>query len=238
MERTILWNARSLINKLQQFQSFVYSKNVDIICVTESWLYDSIQDSEILPVNYTVYRNDRGARGGGVLVAVKNSIPSTLIHKSVSLELLTVEISLTPKVQLVCLYVPPNCPTDYQQIFLHYTSNLRTTSESSTFILGDFNAPDINWNTLHASSSFSHELCNTFQDYSQLIDFPTHIKGNTLDIILTNVPQRTINICVSDSSLLKSDHYIILFLWTFCHTSMSIVVRLPTKTRHAIKGPL
>ena len=34
-------------------QSLVY----DIICITETWLHDQIFNNEILPTNYTIYRN-------------------------------------------------------------------------------------------------------------------------------------------------------------------------------------
>ncbi len=39
----------------------------------------------------------------------------------------------------------------------------------------------------------------------QLVDFPTHTKGNTLDLLLTNCPDKVIE--VSDSGRLgRSDH--------------------------------
>ena len=75
-----LWNARSLMNKLNEFQSVVYNKNQDIICITKTWLNNTIFSNEILPTSYTVYRNDRVSRGGGVLIAIKNSIMSQHFH--------------------------------------------------------------------------------------------------------------------------------------------------------------
>ena len=38
----LLWNACSLMNKFNQFQSVVYTKNFDIICVTETWLNNTV----------------------------------------------------------------------------------------------------------------------------------------------------------------------------------------------------
>ena len=35
---------------------------------------NAIQNSEIFPDNYTVFRNDRSSRGGGVFVAVQSNI--------------------------------------------------------------------------------------------------------------------------------------------------------------------
>ena len=93
------------MNKLQKFQSFIYSKNFDLFCVTESWLHESIHDNEILPSDYT--RNDRGERGGGVLVAIKNTVTSKLILKHNTVELLTIQVNLSPCLLLVCLTFHP-----------------------------------------------------------------------------------------------------------------------------------
>jgi hypothetical protein len=49
-----LLNARSLCNKLIEFQALVFGNNLDFIAVTET---PDIKDCEILPGNqYTVYR--------------------------------------------------------------------------------------------------------------------------------------------------------------------------------------
>ena len=72
-------NARSIVNKLKDFQSLVYTKSFDIIGISETWLTDNIYDNEILPTGYTIFRKDRPSRGGGVLLAVNNTIPCQLI---------------------------------------------------------------------------------------------------------------------------------------------------------------
>ena len=60
-----LWNAHSLVNKIDNFQSFVYSNDFKIIAITETWLHDYIYNGEILPTGYTIYRKDGSSRGGG-----------------------------------------------------------------------------------------------------------------------------------------------------------------------------
>jgi hypothetical protein len=64
----MLLNACSLVNKLMDFQASIYSSNVGIVVVTETWLTSAILDHEILPSCYDIYRRDRGEdrRGGGV----------------------------------------------------------------------------------------------------------------------------------------------------------------------------
>lgn len=42
----------------------------DIIFGTETWIKNSIKDSQIFPNGYIIFRNDRNLRGGSVLIAV------------------------------------------------------------------------------------------------------------------------------------------------------------------------
>ena len=71
----IVLNARSLRNKLLDFQSVVYAGKFDIVTVSETLLDDTVFDHEILPTGYTIFRKDRvDRRGGGVLMAFKSDI--------------------------------------------------------------------------------------------------------------------------------------------------------------------
>ena len=72
-------NATSIRGKLFEFNNFFSEHDQEAICITETWLNDSVCDGEILDnVNYTVFRNDRDLTrtkkrdGGGVLCAVKS----------------------------------------------------------------------------------------------------------------------------------------------------------------------
>ena len=53
-----LFNAQSLVNKLQKFQSFVYASDCNVFCITETWLSDKISNGEILSSSYVLYRCD------------------------------------------------------------------------------------------------------------------------------------------------------------------------------------
>ena len=46
------------------------------------------------------------------------------------------------------------------------------------------------------------------EDLAQLVDFPTHVKGNILDLIITNCPDKIISI-TDEGRIGKSDHCII-----------------------------
>ena len=70
----------TIVNKLSQFQTFVYSTSLDVIALSETWLTDSVFNNEIFPTNFAIYCSDRGSRGGGVMLCASSWIPSHLLH--------------------------------------------------------------------------------------------------------------------------------------------------------------
>ena len=175
---------------------------VQFSIATETWLSDSIFDHEILPRDYSLYRNDRTTRGGGVLIAVSDLISSTLISSPPDLEIITVNL-MDPF--LSAQYVPPNSGVDYHKCLLSYLHYLSTTLETVIFV-GDFNLPDICWSTLTGTSPFSNSFCDFVYEMnlSQLAMDSTHVKGNILDLVLTNAENFIYD---SDSlPLIPSDH--------------------------------
>lgn len=70
-------NARSIVNKIDELQ--VLATNMDVLAITETWLTPDINSYEILRnMNFTIHRRDRfehNKRGGGVLLAVRNTVP-------------------------------------------------------------------------------------------------------------------------------------------------------------------
>ena len=185
-----------------------------MICVTETWLTDFIFDQEILPLNYTIHRNDRKSRGGGVFIATKNNIRTSIISIPNHLEIVSLHLYLHIPLTLCCIYVPPNPDSPYITDLITYLSDIMSSHCNDTILLGDFNMPDIDWSTLSSSSHHSASFCDFTFNYnlSQLIDKPTHIKGNTLDLILTNTCHRIKNINISTPmNILSSDHSIINF---------------------------
>lgn len=57
--------------KLGVLQGIVYGQDLDVICLTETWLNESIVDHKILPTAYNIYRCDRVGRvGDGVMTAI------------------------------------------------------------------------------------------------------------------------------------------------------------------------
>ena len=179
--------------------------------MTETWL------------TYLIYRNDRGSRGGGVAIVLSNQIPSRLIQNHQIIELISVEISLDPKVILVCVYISPSSSDAHLGVILDAISSLPDNCD--ILITGDFNCPDINWSSLTGVKPFSQSLCNILYDknYLQLITTPTHNQGNTLDLVLSNSPNRIFNLSTDSSRCSAvSDHFLISFSVSSNHRESKI----------------
>jgi len=194
-----LLNASSLVNKLTKFQAFVYSSNYSILCITETWLSSDICDNEIL-------RNDRDSRGGGVLIAIRDSITSSIIPSPSNIEVISVLISMQTSF-IICVL--------YYEILFNYLIDLVNGNTNPVILLGDFNFPDVDWCTLSGSSSKSNKFCDLlFQlNLTQLVDKPTHNLGNILDLIITNNEDIIYDLIIHPQNYkpISTDHFLISF---------------------------
>ena len=123
---------------------------------------------------------------------------------------------------MIC--VPPNASAEYHSDLVNYLNTISAQS-APVLLLGDFNSPDINWSTLAGSSTVSNNLCEFIFESNlvQLVDLPTHVCGNILDLVLTNSPDHVTNLLVHppDYQCVTSDHYLITFTITFEHLMSS-----------------
>ena len=113
---------------------------------------------------------------------------------------------------LCTIYIPPSSPNDYH---ISMTDYLKSLSSSSTNLVlaGDFNYPDINCAALTGSTMSSKLFCDYVFDNNliQLVHRPTHIKGNILDILLTNNDDLIHNIAVHllGETPILTDHFMV-----------------------------
>ena len=100
------FNASSIRGKLQEFNSNFDRDDFDLIAIAETWLNDSVFDSEIL-INggYNIFRKDRSKEtsdkqdGGGVILAVNSNLNASRRHdlEEDKLEILWVQVHLDCK---------------------------------------------------------------------------------------------------------------------------------------------
>ena len=92
-------------------------------------------------------------------------------------------------------------------------------------MVGDFNLPNIDWNSFQATSSRDTKFLTALQDnyMEQMVDFTTHTKGNCLDLLITNMSVKVKDVCEM-GRLGKSDHVIIQISLTMVEQRASEVV--------------
>ena len=78
-----------------------------------------IYDKELLHSDFTIYRKDRLSREGGVMIAIKNIIPSNMLASPKDIEVFTISISIRKTLTLCVVYSPPNSSSNYQQTLLN-----------------------------------------------------------------------------------------------------------------------
>ena len=124
---------------------------------------------------------------------------------------------------LCSVYIPPNSHFTYLQQLTAYLNSL-VIDRKILLIIGDFNLPDICWSSLSGLSPSSNLLCDFVFDcnLTQLINSPAHVKGNTLDILLTNSDHLISHLSVSESDAsLPFDHSRISFSITCNFTQIT-----------------
>ena len=79
----------------------------------------------------------------------------------------------------------------------------------NSILVGDFNLPGIDWRQGTANGKAKDFLAAVQEKFmEQLVEFPTQVKGNTLDLVLTNASE-LIDSVSAEGRLGKSDHEMI-----------------------------
>lgn len=106
-------NCRSIVNKRAEIANLIDSTHVDVIVGTESWLTPEIQDSEVCPPGYNMFRKDRAqGRGGGVLILISkdyiSSDPGIPVPNDVEMVWAQVQEVGSKALNICSFYRPPN----------------------------------------------------------------------------------------------------------------------------------
>ena len=139
------WGIRS---KLAKLHAFIEYYSPDVIIGTETKLKPDILDSEIFLYSYNVFRRDRISNdGGGVLIAVKSNIATTIHFVSTDCEKIWVEIhdqNSSFSMFVGCFYRAPGSPILKLHELGKSLEEIIQIAKNHTFILGgDFNLPGI-----------------------------------------------------------------------------------------------
>lgn len=209
--KCLYFNARSIVNKIQELELLVKNENIDIVGITETWLNVNILDSEMNIEGYTLLRKDRGdnRRGGGVALYIRNDISFICCEDLFEVDFPeTLFCSITcgkEKTLIGVCYRPPSSLVGNDKALY---SLLGRVSKDRVIIMGDFNFPELDWckiETLSDTHPFIKCINNNFLD--QLVDKPTR-GDNILDLIMTT-DVSIINNLVVGEPFETSDHQLI-----------------------------
>jgi len=108
----LLYNARSVVANLSEFQYTLYGCNYDIILVTETWLTTNDTIGLLDPeCKYFIFRRDRRCNvGGGVCVIVRRGLTCTEVRcgDTDDVEMLCVDVLFdTSLFRFIVIYRPP-----------------------------------------------------------------------------------------------------------------------------------
>ena len=91
-------NCKSVYNKALEFWNLVDMYNSNVVAGTESWLKEDIGNAEVFRTDFTTFRRDRSARGGGVFICAKNFIATTELWVDDDFAMIAVEVKgMDPK---------------------------------------------------------------------------------------------------------------------------------------------
>ena len=79
--RVLNINFQSIKRKQHIVNNIIESSKPDIVIGTETWLKPNINNNEVFPENYNIYRKDWiDQEGGGVLLAIKKDLISDEVN--------------------------------------------------------------------------------------------------------------------------------------------------------------
>ena len=215
-------NARSIMNKIAEFFLFIIQVKPDILCVTETWMDDSVPKQANIPDGYKVMRCDRSeifmqkygkTKGGGVAIYYKKELKLERkeLIKDENEEIMWVQVKAKQSFLLGAVYRP-----EYTDILVEedgesrFEKHIQKAIEISdkVIITGDFNA-DL---TKHLEPKEAIIISNVCKSYglSQFVKKPTRIdKENRKATIIDHIwADKTKNIVKRCGTLMGiSDHF-------------------------------
>ena len=195
--------------------------------LTETWLKRDIDSCDILPFgDYTVIgrAGRKATQHGGVLIAMRKSCNfrySTKVYSNFSA---SIEIHTASFAHCFCLIYNVPSQSSYrltiedlsvclQSCYKWFKKNCDSNhilADSRYFtVLGDINLPDVCWKSGAAISCYSIDFLSIVEDlhFIQLLDEPSHVDGNLLDVILSSNTETSVSITEKP----YSDHFGVFF---------------------------
>ena len=145
----LLWNVRSINNKVDFVMQYIINSNVLVACITESWLIDTNDfiTFRIKSYGYEISHKHREEGRGGGICFIYNSDNKIVEFKSkhhyTSFEYHIIEVCTTGNENnclIICIYRRQEVPFSlFQTEFSRFCEYYMEQSLKSFIVLGDFN---------------------------------------------------------------------------------------------------
>ena len=100
-------NIDSLRNKFALLSTMI-KDYVDLLLISETKIDSSFPTAQFHIDGYTIHRRDRDENGGGLLLYVREDVPSALLKTDSEIEAFYVELTIRKKKWLLCCSYNPN----------------------------------------------------------------------------------------------------------------------------------
>ena len=187
----LIANVRSLAPKIDELKLIAEVNDADFICLTETWLSQSIPDAALSLSNFILFRNDRQiSHGGGVCIYIKSYIKCRRIKEFENPLVESLWLSVRPRrlprsisviLLAVVYHTTSSGTTENSELYSHIQTNvdsfLRRHPDAAVIVTGDFNP---------TSTGFSETHLKRISGLKQIINVPTR-QSSILDWCLVNV---------------------------------------------------
>lgn len=177
-----LYNIRSLSGKGLFLQDLINDRKYDFFSLTETWQQpnDFSQLNEATPPGFVYSCQPRATgRGGGLAIIYHESwkVSPVSVPLYQSFESLVIKLNGPSPIIVATVYRPPKPNSEFLNEFSAF---LISPLSSNVILLGDFNIHIHNGNNYLTKDFIA---CLDSFDLQQFINFPTHSKGHTLDLL-------------------------------------------------------
>ena len=202
-----------MVPKIDELKLIALVNDLDFICLTGSWLSQTIPDSALSLSNFILFRNDREiSHGGGVCIYIKSSIKCRRIKEFENPLVESLWLSVRPRrlprsISVILLAVVYHTTSagaaENFELYNHIQSNVDSFlcrhPDAAVIVTGDFNP---------TSTGFSESHLKRVSGLKQIVDFPTR-QSSTLDWCLVSVRDLAYT-CSQLPEIGSSDHNAIL----------------------------
>ncbi|CAG2209849.1 unnamed protein product [Mytilus edulis] len=224
--KCVYTNADSFINKFDEFKTrFINEESdPDIIIITEVLPKNSryrILKAELSIDGYDIFPENFPTNSvRGIIIYVKQELQAVEIdikHEFKEYVCLKINLVNNDKLLVGCIYKSPSSSEEQHKALNDLLVKISKLEDSYSHVLltGDFNFPDINWETWSAKDNISTNFLECIRDcyYQQMVDKPTRYRINQepslLDLILVNDKNFIQNIEYQDP-IGHSDHNVLV----------------------------